>query len=137
MCWIADVLVAVFEPGKEMYDAIIIGAGLAGLQAALTLQRAGLKYLVLEARDRVGGKTLTLKASDGTIKSDLGAAWINDTNQSRMWELAQDLGLHTYTQNTTGDVVVQDSDGSLVKFAYGDVPKVGVHTDLDMSCPRD
>jgi monoamine oxidase len=120
-----------------MYDAIIVGAGLAGLQAALTLQRAGLKYLVLEARDRVGGKTLTLTASDGTIKSDLGAAWINDTNQSRMWELAQDLGLHTYTQNTTGDVVVQDSDGSLVKFPYGDVPKVGVHPDLNMSCPRD
>ncbi|KAK5458164.1 hypothetical protein LTS15_004243 [Exophiala xenobiotica] len=116
-----------------MYDAIIIGAGLAGLQAASTLQRAGLKYLVLEARDRVGGKTLTLKASDGAIKSDLGAAWINDTNQSRMWELAQDLGLHTYTQNTTGDVVVQDSDGSLVKFPYGDVPKYPSAQDTD-SC---
>ncbi|KIW17281.1 hypothetical protein PV08_04472 [Exophiala spinifera] len=106
-----------------MYDAIVIGAGLAGLQAALTLQREGLKCLVLEARDRVGGKTLTLKDSAGKIKSDLGAAWINDTNQSRMWELAQELGLHTYTQNTTGNVVVQDFDGSLVKFPYGEVPQ--------------
>jgi hypothetical protein len=41
-----------------------------------------------------------------------------------MWALAQDLGLQTYVQNTKGDVAVQDFDGDLVKFPYGDVPKV-------------
>jgi monoamine oxidase len=109
-----------------MYDAIIIGAGLSGLQAASTLDHEGLRYLVLEARDRVGGKTFSLRdPATGAVKSELGAAWINDSNQGRMWQLAQDLGLHTYVQNTTGDVVVQDLDGSLVKFPYGEVPKVG------------
>ncbi|OAL24169.1 hypothetical protein AYO22_05828 [Fonsecaea multimorphosa] len=97
----------------EMYDVVIVGAGLSGLQAALTVHHERLSYLVLEARDRVGGKTLTLRSNEGAVKSDLGAAWINDTNQSRMWELANDLKLHTYTQNTEGDVVVQDFDGTL------------------------
>ena len=106
------------------YDVLIVGAGLSGLQAALTCDREGLKYLVLEARDRVGGRTLTLRSSTAVVKSDLGAAWINDTNQSCMWSLAQDLGLQTFVQNTTGDVVVQDFGGKLVKFPYGEVPKV-------------
>lgn len=104
-------------------DVIVVGAGLSGLQAALDVQRAGLKCLVLEARDRVGGKTLSLRSKTGQVKSELGAAWINDTNQSRMWALAKQLRLEAYVQNTVGNVVVQDFDGSLIKFRYGEVPK--------------
>lgn len=109
-----------------VYDVIVVGAGLSGLQAALDIQRAGLKCLVLEARDRVGGKTLSLRSNTSgqpVAKSELGAAWINDTNQSSMWRLAQEFGLKTYKQNIIGDVVVQDTDGALIKFRYGDVPK--------------
>lgn len=109
---------------QPTYDAVVIGAGLSGLQAALTLHKSGLKYLVLEARDRVGGKTLTLRSSAGATKSELGAAWINDSNQGHMWKLANELGLHTEVQNTVGNVVVQDLDGSLVKFRYGEIPQV-------------
>jgi monoamine oxidase len=108
----------------ETYDVVVVGAGLAGLQAARTLQSSGLKCIVLEARDRIGGRTYSVRSESGLIKSELGAAWINDTNQSRMWALAQELGLRTIVQNTKGDVVVQDFDGTLVKFPYGDVPKV-------------
>ncbi|KAH0846574.1 hypothetical protein AYO21_11870 [Fonsecaea monophora] len=117
----------------QIYDVVIVGAGLSGLQAALTVHHENLNYLVLEARDRVGGKTLTLRSSEGAVKSDLGAAWINDSNQSRMWKLANDLGLHTYVQNTSGNVVVQDFDGTLVKFPYGDVPKYASDSDTE-SC---
>ena len=109
---------------SDLLDVIIVGAGLSGLQAALTLSKAKppLTYLVIEARDRVGGKTLTTPRSDGKGRQDLGAAWINDTNQSRMWELAQQFKLSTITQNTTGNVIVQDFDGGLKRFEYGGVP---------------
>ena len=114
-------------------DVVIVGAGLSGLQAALTLSKADppLRYVILEARDRVGGKTLTYPRTNGKGRQDLGAAWINDTNQSRMWDLAQQFKLATITQNTTGDVVVQDFGGSLKRFEYGGVPTYDSREDTE------
>jgi monoamine oxidase len=109
-------------PPLKPVDVIIIGAGLSGLQTAVSLHEAGVSVLVLEARDRVGGKTLS-RDFDGGI-SDMGAAWINSTNQSKMYALAKRFGLETIEQNTEGDVVMHDLDGSVHTFGYGDVPKV-------------
>jgi len=50
----------------ESTDVVVIGAGLSGLQAAWDLQQAGCKVLVLEARDRVGGKVFTFSNVQGT-----------------------------------------------------------------------
>jgi monoamine oxidase len=103
-------------------DVIVIGAGLSGLQTAVSLHEVGLSILVLEARDRIGGKTLS-RDFDGGI-SDMGAAWINSTNQSKMYALAQRFGLETIEQNTQGDVVMHDLDGSVHTFGYGLAPTV-------------
>ena len=57
---------------------------------------------------------------------DLGAAWINDTNQAAVFALTRALGLQTVVQNTSGNVVQQDIDGSVSQFIYGGAPQVRV-----------
>ncbi|KAJ6087745.1 hypothetical protein N7467_006659 [Penicillium canescens] len=83
-------------------DVVVVGAGLSGLRAALAIQAAGLSCAVVEATDRVGGKTLTLQFKAGPGVNDLGAAWINDTSQSEMHKLVQRYRLQTVAQMDTG-----------------------------------
>ena len=108
----------------EDYDVVIIGAGLAGLSAAHEVLRAGLSCVVLEARDRVGGKTWSRPLEDGHGVIELGAAWINDTSQSKVYQLAKRYGAEVIEQNTQGDCVLQDLDGNCSSFAYGELPSV-------------
>ena len=60
---------------KLTSDVIVVGAGLAGLVAARTCQDAGLSVRVLEARDRVGGRSWTRQAAGTSL--DLGAEWVS------------------------------------------------------------
>lgn len=100
-------------------DVIVIGAGLSGLRAAVEVHNAGLSVTVFEGRDRVGGKTLSVAASHLGGKIDLGAAWINDTNQSEMYKLAREFGFDLVEQRATGMNLTRGSDGKLVKFPHG------------------
>ena len=75
-------------------DVVVVGAGLAGLTAASRLVDAGAEVVVLEARERVGGRTLTLPAADGT-PIDHGGQWIGPT-QDRIAALAERVGVTTY-----------------------------------------
>lgn len=81
-------------------DVVVIGAGLAGLSAARTLARSSVDVLVLEARNRVGGRTWSRPASDGTIL-DLGGQWIGPT-QERVAALAEEVGATTFPTYNVG-----------------------------------
>jgi monoamine oxidase len=107
-------------------DVVVVGGGLSGLQAGYECQMAGLSTLVLEARNRVGGKTWSIPGGNGKGFVELGAAWINDTNQSHIYALARKLKLDLIQQLTAGDCVMHDLDGSIHKFVYGEVPGVSL-----------
>ena len=68
-------------------DVVVIGAGFSGLQAARTIHMAGFKVYVLEALDRIGGKSYTKKLLSGPGHVELGCTWINGTTQERMLAL--------------------------------------------------
>ena len=120
----ADLVLPSDSSSVRNVDVVVIGAGLAGLTAAEDVIRSGLSCVVLEARDRVGGKTWSQSLTKGDGVIDLGAAWINDTNQSRMFALAKRFGAELIEQNTSGNCVLQDFDGTCSTFPYGELPRV-------------
>ena len=71
-------------------DVAIIGAGAAGLGAANTLKDRGLSVIVLEARERIGGRAHTIKASPD-ITFDLGCGWLHSANKNPFVEIAGQL----------------------------------------------
>ncbi|KAK5312883.1 hypothetical protein LTR93_011154 [Exophiala xenobiotica] len=103
-------------------DVVVVGAGLSGLQAATDVQKAGLSCIVLEAKDRVGGKTQAFKVNSGTGVLDLGAAWINDKTQPRMSGLFQQFGMEPIVQRMAGDEVFRDGTGPCTRNAWPDLP---------------
>ncbi|MGK2954837.1 MAG: flavin monoamine oxidase family protein [Solirubrobacterales bacterium] len=85
------------------YDAVVVGAGLAGLMAARKLASQGKTVKVLEARGRVGGRTLNHDIGDGDV-IEVGGQWLGPT-QDRIAKLASDLKIKTFKTHWTGEGV--------------------------------
>jgi monoamine oxidase len=82
-------------------DVAVVGAGLAGLTAAREIVKAGRSVLVLEARNRVGGRTLNHPIGGGKVV-EIGGQWVGPT-QDRILALANELGVGTFKTYNTGD----------------------------------
>jgi monoamine oxidase len=89
------------ENTMETVDVVIVGAGFAGLTAARRLQQEGRSVVVLEARDRVGGRIWNHTFADGTLV-ELGGQWVGPT-QDRVLALADELGVGTFPSYDEGD----------------------------------
>src|SRR6201746_1029022 len=77
-------------PLPSEVDVAIIGAGAAGLGAARALENSGLSVIVLEARDRVGGRAHTILAAPG-ITFDLGCGWLHSADKNSFVRIARQL----------------------------------------------
>jgi monoamine oxidase len=84
-------------------DVVVVGAGFSGLAAARMIAKAGKSVIVLEARDRVGGKVLNYVLEDGNI-TEAGGTYIGPT-QTRMACLAKEYGVATYPTYDIGKTV--------------------------------
>lgn len=85
-----------------LVDVAVVGAGLAGLSAAIALEKAGRSVCVLEARARVGGRVWSERTAGGLV-IERGGQWIGPT-QDRMLELARTLECETFPTYTDGAV---------------------------------
>jgi monoamine oxidase len=104
-------------------DVVIVGAGLAGLTAARRLTAAGASVAVVEARDRVGGRTENGTLSDGR-PIEVGGQWLGP-GQDRMYALVDELGLSTFPTPNAGDVVLELlGRRQLVGSAKGSLPRM-------------
>ena len=101
----------------DVADVVVVGAGLAGLSAARTLTSAGLDVVVLEARDRVGGRVHSV-IEDGRL-IEYGGQWVGPT-QDRALGLISEFGLDTFAQYAEGDNV-QLTGGALLRYG-GAIP---------------
>ena len=101
-------------------DVCIVGAGYAGLTAALRLHQAGRSVVVLEARDRIGGRIWTDHLEDGT-PVDRGGGWLAPKH-TVMHGLAAEMGVRTYKTWMAGNHLLKDGDRT--RTYRGVIPKI-------------
>ncbi len=94
-------------------DVVVVGAGLAGLSAATDLVRAGHSVAVLEARDRVGGRTLNDPVGDGEVV-EVGGEWVGP-GQDRVIARARAHGIKTFKTYVEGELLFL-YQGKLARF---------------------
>lgn len=122
---------------NEPYDVIVIGAGIAGLKAALELKDAEKSVLILEARDRVGGRAKLGEICGQPI--DHGGQWLG-AQQPRFREQAEALNIQIYPQYLKGKGILSSNDEvgkfqlvpSLPLFSYWALAKLYLTWEKDM-----
>jgi monoamine oxidase len=101
----------------ERVDVVVVGGGMAGLIAARDLLAANVSVLVLEARNRVGGRLLNHTLANGSVV-ELGGQWVGPT-QDRVLALAKDLGLELFLTYVEGEHFLA-VDGSVERYGGED-----------------
>lgn len=95
---------------EKQFDVIVIGAGIAGLAAADFLDNKGFDVVILEARDRIGGRIFTDRSLNG-IPLDLEASWIHGFNGNPITVLAEGYGIETVPTDYDS-ITIYDANGN-------------------------
>ncbi|OZD67736.1 flavin monoamine oxidase family protein [Rhodococcus sp. 06-1460-1B] len=109
-------------------DVAIVGAGPSGLAAATELRKAGLSVAVLEARDRVGGRTWTNTIDGASL--EIGGQWVSPDQESLI-ALIGELGLETFDRFREGQSVYISAAGERTRYS-GDAFPVDETTEKEM-----
>ncbi len=83
-------------------DVVVVGAGAAGLAAGRTLERAGVSFRVLEAKDRIGGRAFTDTVTFDGLPFDHGCHWLHSASLNPLREAADRLGFRYRRQQHWG-----------------------------------
>lgn len=97
-------------------DVVVVGGGFSGLTSAYELHKAELSTVVLEAKDRLGGRSRSVKRRSGDGIIELGAGWINNHTQPEVFALTQEFGLDTLEQYNEGFSLYEGIDGRVIEL---------------------
>ncbi|EGD74218.1 monoamine oxidase [Salpingoeca rosetta] len=100
---------------------IVVGAGLAGLAAATQLHEAGYEVVVVEGRDRVGGRVWTDRSTG--IPLDMGASWLHGIKGNPLYELAQAIGART-SETDYDRFAAYERDGTRASMTARDLQRL-------------
>jgi monoamine oxidase len=110
-------------------DVAVVGAGFAGIVAARELQKAGVSVVVVEARDRVGGRVVNEPIGDGKVV-ELGGQWVGP-GQDRLYALAREVGVDTFRTHSTGQNLIEFR-GELKRYT-GTIPRISAAVLADVA----
>ena len=120
------------EGADVSVDVAVVGAGLSGLRAARALADAGREVVVLEARERVGGRLLNVTVGDG-VTIDVGGQWVG-SDHARVQRLAGELGVEIFPQHGAGRNLL-DVGGKRRRYR-GTIPRLGPRVLWDVFVAR-
>ncbi len=106
--------------GELEADVVVVGAGLAGLVAARNVIAGGRRAVVMEARERVGGRLLNVEIGEGKVV-EIGGQWAGPT-QRRVLALAGELGIETFPTYAQGENLVE-LEGRVRRYR-GAIPRI-------------
>eukprot|EP00742_Colponemidia_sp_Colp-10_P001990 GILJ01002125.1.p1 GENE.GILJ01002125.1~~GILJ01002125.1.p1 ORF type:complete len:508 (-),score=65.71 GILJ01002125.1:113-1636(-) len=115
------------QAGHASTDVLVVGGGISGLVAAKTCQEAGLSVRVLEARERVGGRTYTVPIANHPF--DIGGQWVGPL-QEHICGLIDELGLRKFDQFVTGKKIV-DFEKKISTYK-SDIPSISIPNLIDL-----
>lgn len=101
---------------NQSTDILVVGAGISGLNLARLLHNKGHDFMLMEARDRVGGRVLSSPMTDPPQDHalDMGPSWFWH-GQPHIKQLLNDLQLQSYYQFTQGSMLIEQADGQLLR----------------------